>query len=58
MINENLKEMFLKELESEFLKKYINEGIDNALKEAEQLKALRLSGIKSVPLFVDNARKP
>ncbi len=58
VINENLKETFLKELESEFLKKYINEDIDNALKEAEQLKSLRISGIKSVMLFVDNARKP
>ncbi|GAA7698476.1 hypothetical protein JP0154_09830 [Helicobacter pylori] len=48
MINENLKEMFLKELESEFLKKYINENIDNALKEAEQLKALRLAGLKAL----------
>ncbi|WP_017282955.1 hypothetical protein [Helicobacter pylori] len=31
VIDENLKEMFLKELESEILKKYINESIDNAL---------------------------
>ncbi len=31
VINENLKEMFLKELESEILKKYIKESIDNAL---------------------------
>ncbi len=48
MINENLKEMFLKELESEILKKYIKESIDNALKEAEQLKALRLAELKAL----------
>ncbi|GAA9639450.1 hypothetical protein Va24_04010 [Helicobacter pylori] len=48
VINENLKEMFLKELESEFLKKYINEGIDNALKKAEQLKSLRLAELKAL----------
>lgn len=38
VINENLKEMFLKELESEFLKKFIKESIENALNEAEKLK--------------------
>ncbi|GAA8197430.1 hypothetical protein HpBT146_11000 [Helicobacter pylori] len=48
VINENLKEMFLKELESEILKKYINESIDNALKEAEQLKALRIAELKAL----------
>ncbi len=48
VINENLKEMFLKELESEILKKYIKENIDNALKEAEQLKALRLAELKAL----------
>ncbi|WP_459087644.1 hypothetical protein [Helicobacter pylori] len=46
VINENLKEMFLKELESEILKKYIKES--NALQEAEQLKALRLSELKAL----------
>ncbi len=48
VINENLKEMFLKELESEFLKKFIKESIDNALKEAEKLKALRLAELKAL----------
>ncbi|WRC88070.1 hypothetical protein E5K99_05590 [Helicobacter pylori] len=48
VINENLKEMFLKELESEFLKKYIKEAIDNALKEAEKLKALKIAELKAL----------
>ncbi|GAA8158979.1 hypothetical protein HpBT123_15400 [Helicobacter pylori] len=48
VINENLKEMFLKELESEILKKFIKESIDNALKEAEQLKALKLAELKAL----------
>ncbi|WP_033762600.1 hypothetical protein [Helicobacter pylori] len=48
VINENLKEMFLKELESEFLKKYIKEVIDNALKEAEKLKALKIAELKAL----------
>lgn len=48
VINENLKEMFLKELESEILKKYIKESIDNAFKEAEKLKALRLAELKAL----------
>ncbi|MFT2637947.1 hypothetical protein, partial [Helicobacter pylori] len=48
VINENLKEMFLKEFESEILKKYIKESIDNALKEAEQLKTLRLAELKAL----------
>lgn len=48
VINQNLKEMFLKELESEILKKYIKESIDNALKEAEKLKALRLAELKAL----------
>ncbi|WP_120973312.1 hypothetical protein [Helicobacter pylori] len=48
VINDNLKEMFLKELESEFLKKYIKESIDNALKEAEKLKALKLAELKAL----------
>ncbi|WP_231192672.1 hypothetical protein [Helicobacter pylori] len=48
VINENLKEMFLKELESEFLQKYIKEAIQNALNEAEELKALRLAELKAL----------
>ncbi|GAA7939885.1 hypothetical protein JP0534_14750 [Helicobacter pylori] len=43
-----MKEMFLKELESEILKKYIKQSIDSALKEAEQLKALRLAELKAL----------
>lgn len=46
VINQNLKEMFLKELESEFLQKYIKESIDNTLKEAEKLEALKLAELK------------
>ncbi|MDU9718047.1 hypothetical protein [Helicobacter pylori] len=48
VINENLKEMFLKELESEILQKYIKEVIQNALNEAEKLKALRLAELKAL----------
>lgn len=48
VINENLKEMFLKELESEFLKKYIKETIENALNEAEKLKALKIAELKAL----------
>ncbi|GAA7447508.1 hypothetical protein MM0357_14600 [Helicobacter pylori] len=48
VINENLKEMFLKELESEFLKQYIKETINNALKEAEKLEALKLVELKAL----------
>ncbi len=48
VINQNLKEMFLKELESEFLQKYIKQSIDNALKEAEQLKALKIAELKAL----------
>ncbi|WRG79348.1 hypothetical protein E5E14_05080 [Helicobacter pylori] len=48
VINQNLKEMFLKELESEILKKFIKESIDNALKEAEKLKALKLAELKAL----------
>ncbi len=48
VINENLKEMFLKELESEILKKFIKESIDNALQEAEKLKALKLAELKAL----------
>ncbi|EPZ93336.1 hypothetical protein [Helicobacter pylori] len=48
VINENLKEMFLKELESEFLKQYIKEAINNTLKEAEKLEALKLVELKAL----------
>ncbi|MFP5991840.1 hypothetical protein ACLF8F_04475 [Helicobacter pylori] len=48
VINENLKEMFLKELESEFLQKFIKEAINNALREAEKLEALRIAELKAL----------
>ncbi len=48
VINENLKEMFSKELESEILKKFIEESITNALNEAEQLKALKIAELKAL----------
>ncbi len=48
VINENLKEMFLKELESEVLKNFIKETIDNALREAERLKVLKLAELKAL----------
>ncbi|WQX68364.1 hypothetical protein KVL97_01220 [Helicobacter pylori] len=48
VINENLKEMFLKELESEFLKKFIKESVDNSLRETEKLKALKLAELKAL----------
>ncbi|WP_120981724.1 hypothetical protein [Helicobacter pylori] len=48
VINENLKEMFLKELESEILKKFVKEAIENALNEAEKLKALKLAELKAL----------
>lgn len=41
-------ECFFKELESEILKRFIKESIDNALKEAEQLKTLRLAELKAL----------
>ncbi|ADU81053.1 hypothetical protein [Helicobacter pylori] len=48
VINENLKEMFLKELESEVLNNFIKETIDNALNEAEKLKTLKLAELKAL----------
>ncbi len=48
VINQNLKEMFLKELESEFLQNFIKESIDNALREAEKLEALKLAELKAL----------
>ncbi|WQZ99718.1 hypothetical protein KVK27_03860 [Helicobacter pylori] len=48
VINANLKEMFLKELESEILKKFIKESIDNALKEDDRLKTLKIAELKAL----------
>ncbi|WRE27204.1 hypothetical protein KVD83_05040 [Helicobacter pylori] len=48
VINENLKEMFLKELESEFLKNFTKESINNALNEAEKLKAVKIAELKAL----------
>ncbi|MGL2710415.1 hypothetical protein ACQJ7Q_07155 [Helicobacter pylori] len=48
VINQNLKEMFLKELESECLKKFIKESVNNALREAEELKSLKLAELKAL----------
>lgn len=48
VINQNLKEMFLKELESEFLQNFIKESIENALNEAEKLKTLKLAELKAL----------
>ncbi|MGL2497305.1 hypothetical protein ACOWOA_00250 [Helicobacter pylori] len=48
VINENLREMFLKELESKVLKNFIKETIDNALSEDERLKALKLAELKAL----------
>ncbi|GAA8287831.1 hypothetical protein KVK10_06015 [Helicobacter pylori] len=48
VINQNLKEMFLKELESEFLQKFIKESIDNALKKDENFKTLRIAELKAL----------
>ncbi|WQV45335.1 hypothetical protein KVK85_04770 [Helicobacter pylori] len=48
VINENLKGMFLKELESEVLKNFIKESIDNALSEDKRLKALKLAELKAL----------
>lgn len=48
VINQNLKEMFSKELESEFLKKFVKESINNALNEAEKLQALKIAELKAL----------
>ncbi|GAA8599647.1 hypothetical protein HpDR66_13290 [Helicobacter pylori] len=48
VINENLKEMFLKELESEYLKKYINSAIESYFKQVERLKLLRETELKAL----------
>lgn len=47
-INENLKEMFLNELKSEYLQKYINSVIESYLKQAEMLKLLRETELKAL----------
>ncbi len=47
-INENLKEMFLNELKSEYLKKYINSVIESYFKQAESLKLLRETELKAL----------
>ncbi|WP_120802917.1 hypothetical protein [Helicobacter pylori] len=47
-INENLKEMFLNELKSEFLQKYINGVIESYFKQAERLKLLRETELKAL----------
>ncbi|GAA8365341.1 hypothetical protein HpDR4_02570 [Helicobacter pylori] len=48
VINQNLKEMFLKELESEFLKNFIKESIESTLKEVEKLKALKIAELEAL----------
>ncbi|MGL2681324.1 hypothetical protein ACQJ67_00550 [Helicobacter pylori] len=48
VINENLKEMVLKELESEYLQKYINSVIESYFKQAERLKLLRETELKAL----------
>ncbi|ANT42754.1 hypothetical protein JT151_05515 [Helicobacter pylori] len=47
-INENLKEMFLNELKSEYLKEYINSVIENYFKQAERLKLLRETELQAL----------
>ncbi|ANT42661.1 mitogen-activated protein kinase 1 [Helicobacter phage FrB41M] len=47
-INENLKEMFLNELKSEYLKKYIDSVIESYFKQAERLKLLRETELKAL----------
>ncbi|MGL2716110.1 hypothetical protein ACQJ70_06455 [Helicobacter pylori] len=48
VINQNLKEMFLKELESEYLQEYINSVIESYFKQAERLKLLRETELKAL----------
>ncbi|PUD87777.1 hypothetical protein C2R61_02895 [Helicobacter pylori] len=47
-INENLKEMFLNELKSEYLKKYIDSVIESYFKQAEKLKLLRETELQAL----------
>ncbi|WQW76527.1 hypothetical protein KVK54_07460 [Helicobacter pylori] len=47
-IKENLKEMFLNELKSEYLQKYINSVTESYFKQAERLKLLRETELKAL----------
>ncbi|MGL2510538.1 hypothetical protein ACOWN8_00205 [Helicobacter pylori] len=47
-IVENLKEMFLNELKSEYLQKYINSVIESYFKQAERLKLLKETELKAL----------
>ncbi|GAA8287820.1 hypothetical protein KVK10_03050 [Helicobacter pylori] len=47
-IKDNLKEMFLNELKSEYLQKYINGVVENYLKQVERLKLLRETELKAL----------
>ncbi|WQV53936.1 hypothetical protein KVM55_04685 [Helicobacter pylori] len=47
-IVENLKEMFLNELKSEYLQKYINSVIESYFKQAKRLKLLRETELKAL----------
>ncbi|WP_100956231.1 hypothetical protein [Helicobacter pylori] len=48
VINENLKEMFLNELKSEYLQKYIDGVVENYLKQVERLELLREVELKAL----------
>ncbi|MGN8511603.1 hypothetical protein ACR9MD_01825 [Helicobacter pylori] len=47
-IKDNLKEMFLNELKSEYLTKYINGVVENYLKQVERLELLREMELKAL----------
>lgn len=47
-IEDNLKEMFLNELKSEYLQKYIYGVVENYLKQVERLKLLRETELKAL----------
>ncbi|MFB1281048.1 hypothetical protein ACEWYG_04285 [Helicobacter pylori] len=47
-IKDNLKEMFLNELKSEYLQKYINGVVENYLKQVERLELLRETELKAL----------
>ncbi|GAA9387196.1 hypothetical protein TH0802_09260 [Helicobacter pylori] len=47
-IKDNLKEMFLNELKSEYLQKYINGVVENYLKQVERLELLREVELKAL----------
>ncbi len=54
VIHQNLKAMFLKELESEFLQKYIKESIESALTNSEKDSAnIIIAAEKVSKLFID-----